>query len=253
MLILFVMGRVINFVSNDNCWRECVFDLSKELSKKRKVCVFDLGYGMNQIIYLFSPLPRVDLREYLVGDKNQKEVLNKVVKNLFVVKTSSVFFDYKKYNLEIKDLIRKISFEFDYIFLVGVVGEYEMLDFRNLLSNEIFIIIDNTIESVMFAKNILKKCWRFENLKNKKIILNNYKVIKEIKGEMLSKDKVEEVLKIEVLFIKSKLPCGKGNVNKIKKLLCVAIENNSTIILNYEKKFRGVVGFFRRRFYEKFE
>ena len=253
MLTLVIMGRIINCVGNDGSLNKIVFYVSYELSKNKRVCLIDMCYGMNQMIYLFDNFPKLDLKDYLVGEKNIKSVISKVDKNLFLIKTNNVFFDYQKHNLEIKDLIIKISYEFDYLFLVGSLLNFEMLDFRNEVSSELLILIDNMLESVMFAKNILKRSWGFDNLKNKKIILHNYKVIGEIRGYALSKEKIEEILKTEVLYVKTKLPEGKHVKNRTNKLIAKSIEKNKTLIVNYKRKYTGVVGWIRRMFYEKFE
>ena len=247
------MSRIINVVSNDTHVYDLISNLVIELSKSKMVCLIDFGFGLNQIIYLFDEYPKNDLREFLIGEKNQNDVLNKVMHNLSIIKTNSMFFDYKAHKNEIKDLINKVSFDFEYIFLVGEVGDLEILDFRNLVSSEIFILIDNKLGSVMFAKKILKRAWKFKNLKNKKLLLNNHKTIKEIKGDMLSKEKIEDILKCEILYVKPKLLMGSLIQKRSLMQLVSAVENNKCVITNYKKKYLGVFGYFRRRLYEKFE
>ncbi len=223
------------------------------LSRKKKVCVMDMDFGINQTICLFNNFPRYDLKDYLCGEKGIREILENDKINLYLLKSNYVFYDYMKHRDEIKNLIKKIEIDFDYILVVGFVCDDLKMDFRNSISNEIIIVINNSLQSVCFAKNIIKKCWRFNNITNKKIILNDYKVIAEINKKALSKNKIESILKLEVLFVKGLLNKNK-NVRKLEfEKLAATIENNNSKFYDYKKYYKGLIGFFRRKVYEKFE
>ena len=81
------MARIINFVGNDaqnGC--DLIFNLAKVLSRKNKVCVFDMDFGINQICYLFDSFPKYDLKDYLLGEKRFADIVAENGKNLFLVK-----------------------------------------------------------------------------------------------------------------------------------------------------------------------
>lgn len=212
-----------------------------------------MDFGVNQTVCLFDNFPKYDLKDCLIGDKRFEDVLCTSYKNLQLLKCNNVFFDYLKYKEEIKKIINNIEVDFDYIFIVGFNYDELKFEFRNSISTEIIFVADNSVQSICFIKNILKKCWAYNNIINKKIILNNHKVIAEINGKAISKTKLEEILKIDVLFVKGLLTLNK-KIKKIEvELIADAIEENRPIVYDYKKYFKGITGFFRRKFYERFE
>lgn len=251
--IIYAMGRVINFVGNNfGSGSKLIFDLANRLSKSKKVCLLDMDFGVNQMVYLFNGIHKSDLKDSLLNGKNYHIALNKVDKNLSVVKTSNIFFDYKKFDFEISLIVKNIAHDFDYVFLVGFMCDTKILEIRNRISSEMFLIIDNRLESLMFAKNMIRRCWNFDNIKNKKIIISNYNLIGEKEGKMLSLEKIESTLNIEVLCIKPSFIFGKKNKNRINEYIKTSVEENIKILYDYKKQIRGLFGFLRRKFYGKF-
>ena len=248
------MARIISFVGNDaQSGSVLIFNLAKTLSRKYKVCVFDMDFGMNQTCCVFENFPKYDLKDCLIGEKRFFDVVAENGKNLFLVKSNNLFFDYLKHKEDIKLLVKNHETEFDFLFIVNFVFDERKMSFINSFLTEIIFIIDNSLQSICFAKSVLKKAWKYECIVNRKVILNNHKVIAEINKKSLSKSMVESTLKTDVLFVKGKIKFSKKKEKKEMELLAKSIDENTPIFYNYKKQFNGVIGYFRRRIYEKFE
>ncbi len=249
------MCRIINFeCCDENSGCHLISNIAKLLaSDGNRVCVIDFDFGINLTSYLFSPIPRIDIKEYFEAKCLQDKILNSVTKNLFVIKTSNSTFDYQRYLQDFEILIKKITEKFDYIMLVGGFRNGEVINLKYAISSELIIIIDNEISSIRYARLALKKAWGYDNLKNKKIILNNYRIIKELKGKLFSKNDIEEILKVKVLCVVPKLNLSKIDMLTVNKILLKSVEENTPFENDYKKRYKGIIGFFRRRLYEKFE
>lgn len=252
--IIVLMARIINIVSNDAVsGGKLFFEIATRLSKFKKICVFDMNFGFNQVVYLFDKYPRFDLKDFLIGDKRFEEVIGACGKNLYLIKSNNVFFDYLEYVKDIKRIIKKYEVEFDYIFIVGFLCDVKSLDFNCSISTEVLMVIDNSIQSLFYAHNIIKKCSEYKQIINIKILLNNHKIIGEISGISLSKEKIKQVLKTEILFALGSVVINKKIRNKELDLLVSAIDKNTEIEYNYKKHYKGLREFVRRKIYKKFE
>ncbi|MBP3581551.1 MAG: hypothetical protein J6J33_02240, partial [Clostridia bacterium] len=140
------MARIINFVGNNAANSgQLIFEISKLISTKNKVCIFDMDFGVNQTVCLFDNFPKYDLKDCLIGDKRFEDVLCTSYKNLQLVKCNNVFFDYLKYKEEIKKIIKNIEVDFDYIFIVGFNYDELKFEFRSSISTEIIFVADNSV------------------------------------------------------------------------------------------------------------
>ena len=254
------MCRIIGFVGSVGGVGKTslVFEFAKHLaSLKQKVCVFDGCFSNNSIIYKFNKKDSVDFKEYLVGDCLPDDVLNNETKYMCFVKTNSSSFNYVKYAKMIERFFEEIESEFDYI-LVDV-GHFISLFLK--IVTEVIVVTDDYKESVLKTYRLLKKVKMYENVLNVKLVLNKACVALEMKGERISKSDYEEFLKTEVLCVVPKfVKWNYFNYKNITKNNKVFIENFCNVLItnqassyNYEKKFKGVIGFFRRKWHEKFE
>lgn len=244
------MCRVIGvFCYGGNPDKDLICKVSKLLGVNKKVCVFDAEFGLNCISYMFEPLPTIDFKDYLIGQSMFEMSTNKINRNLFVVKTSVKNFDYDKYYADIQNYIGKLKGDFDYIFVVSCMHKSWMID----IFSEVLIAIDNEISSIRYAKNVLQKLWNKNNIKNLSLVLNNHKVIKELKGKLCSANEIGKITNLKILITIPKLKFYKNCESVATKKLAYSIEHNIESDFDYKYKYHGIVGYFRRKMYEKFE
>lgn len=257
------MCRVVGFVGTNGGVGQTslLFEISKSLASKNfKVCVFDACFNNNAVIYKFKQKHQRDLAEYLLGDFSESFVLNKESRNLFFVKTNNRQFDYFEHMKLIKVFVEKIKNEFDYI-LFDINEKGAKMSEIFFCLNEVMIVSEDSKIAVMNAHRIIKQLSFFCNITNIKIIMNKVRVVNEIKGNALKPEDVELILGVDVLFTVPKF--FKKNyfnyhyITKNQKIIIERLSNsfitNTNNVLEYEKKYKGVIGFFRKRITEKYE
>lgn len=229
-------------------------NIAKNLShQKFKVCVIDFNFGYNETIYAFQKSKSADIKDYLLGKRGVVDSLNEINSNLFFVKCDNVFFDYEKYLQDFTVLIKYIANRFDLIFIDFNYFNTKVYDYFLNMINECFIVMSGEIGSIKLSRKIIQKQSLFQNIKNQKIILDNYKVIGKINHKILTISDIEDILKIKVLFVIPKIKFNYEYITKTYKKLSYDFITNNGDAIYVEKPYSGAVGLLRRKMYEKFE
>lgn len=255
------MARIINFVSATGGVGKSslIFLSSQKLAQMNyKVCIIDGVFGLNSYSKIVEA--KVDLKDYLCG-KVTREVLNKIDRNLYLVKSDCLNFDYSKHLKFINYLIEEISNYFDFIFIDS--NALDKLSFCSLLSvsSEVLMIVTDNEISLQNNAKLCSEILFQNNILNFKIIVNKARIIKEINEKVLGKNEIEKILKRRVLFVVPKLyknnfiVLSKTNNlnNKILTEFCYSLITNEEQKFEHQKYYKGLVGFIRRKIYEKFE
>lgn len=258
------MCRIISFVSaKGGLGKTSIINmLGQSLSANGfSVCLFDGVFSLNSLSKIYDYNGAVDFSKYIYGDAGTYSATNKVNENLYFVKTDNPYFDYYQGAELFKKFIEEISFKFDYILI-----DTNSLDLKNLslflnLSTEVFLITNAETEVVKNSYKLLQKIHFYKNITNKKLIINNSKIITEFKGKILSSERVSSCLKTELLFIFPKFL--KYNIFNFKKRsiyfnefsnkFCRAVVSNTFIKTNYSKKYFGAFGWLNRFIDKKYE
>ena len=254
------MSRVVGFVAA-GCeinFSEIVSNLARIISKKNyKVCVIDTYFSCGEVSFEFVSNQIVDYKEYLMGRVGAIECLNKENENLFFTRCNSLVFDYENHLIDFDVTIKKASENFDYVFVV--INYFDDKIFSHFLSkvSELVIVTNGEVNLIRNSKKIILMSNKKENIVGTKIIVTNHKVIGEIERKNLSILDIEKVLCTKVIFVFPKLKIGYNNKTKetceLYLRLCYNFITNEKFYFDYKKPYRGLIGFVRRRMYEKFE
>ena len=258
------MCRVIGFLGSGSGVGKStiVFELSKKLAERKfKVCVIDAYFNFNSLSLMFKLKNTCDLKEYLILKKDMACVLNKENDYLCFLKTNSSCFNYLKHKEDIENLLQKLSQLFDYVLID--INQYSLnqMNFWLKIIQEVFLIIDDSKDSVLKAHRIMKKLSLKRDILNVKIVMNKTSAIGQVKNLRLSPSEIEKFLKTDVLFCIPKFfKYNYFNYKKTQKKqkflmekFCDSFITNKGCVFDYTKHYRGVIGFFRRLVCEKFE
>ncbi len=237
--------------------------LAKELARRNegRICAIDFNFRMNDLSQRFLAEAKFDLKDFLLGRINAGGICQKESENLYFIKSNAPRFDYMKFSGNIKDLIKDISAEFEYIFIDINCFDEENFKLAKTVMTEAFLIFENSEISIKLAARTMQKF----NLKNNKIdvklLFNKSKIIGQIKRKYLDIFDVESVLGREVffefpLFFKYNKNTGSERqvlLQKTVKEFCNSFITNKPIKINYKKTYFGLIGKIKRRFYERFE
>lgn len=250
------MCRIVGFigVGNNINKSDIIVNIAKNLShQKFKVCVIDVNFGYNETIYEFQKSKSTDIKDYLLGKRGIVDSLNEINQNLFFVKCDNVFFDYEKYLKDFTVLIKYIANRFDFIFVDLNYFNTKVYDYFLNIINECFIVMSGENSSIKLSRKIIQKQSLYENIKNQKIILDNYKVVSKINHKILSETDIEDVLKVKVLSVIPKIKFNYKYITKIYNELSYDFITNNGNAIYVEKPYSGAIGLLRRKLYEKFE
>lgn len=250
------MCRIVGFigVGNNIDKSDIIVNIAKNLShQKFKVCVIDVNFGYNETIYEFKKSKSTDIKDYLLGKRGIVDSLNEINQNLFFVKCDNVFFDYEKYLHDFTVLIKYIKNRFDFIFVDMNYFNTKVYEYFLNIISECFIILSGENGSIKLSRKIIQKQNLYENIKNQKIILDNYRVIGKMNHEILSVSDIEDVLKVKVLFVIPKIKFNYKYITKLYNRLSYNLITNNSEVESVEKPYGGVVGLLRRKIYERFE
>ncbi|MBQ8452058.1 MAG: hypothetical protein IJ538_04730 [Clostridia bacterium] len=247
------MSRNIGFIGSSGGVgvTSIIREISRLLSTKKRVCVIDMNFNMNDLPLTMQKSNFVDLKEFLVKTTNEEHVLFEINSNLSFVSTNAKNFNYELYINEIECFVKNIELKFDFI----------LFDFGRKVKclsviNEMVLVMNDSVSSIKNSSRIiheLKLLGQTEIF----LILNKARVISSIEKRVFGSDEIEKILMVEIKFV---LPFYFKNnpfiysyKNKTFKELVKAILNNKKFE-NFEmKKYRGIKGFFRRKIYGKFE
>lgn len=257
------MCRVISFVSAKGGVGKTtlIYNVSKLVSNKYKVCVFDAYFGMNEVSLLYQAHEVQDLKEYLIGRIGTFNVLNRVKDNLYFVRTNNSSFDYMKHRELIKFFISEVMGYFDYIFI-----DVNSLDKKNLelmleCSSESIVICTDEEIDIRNTSKMIYYIKTFKNVCAVNLILNKVRVIKSIKKRCLDEKDIFELLKVPILFTIPKLYknnfFNNRNLNfkrySLLNKLSYSIITNKRVYFDVCEEYCGIVGFFKRIRYAKYE
>ena len=150
----------------------------------------------------------------------------------------------------------------DFDYLIFDLDKNEKINFKMFeILSEIFIVSGDEKESVMKSRRLLNRLCFYNNITNKKIIVNKAHIVLQVKGFCLMQNEIEELLKTEVLcvipnFYKYNYFNYKNITKEQRKVInnfCNSFITNKRCENRLCEKFVGVIGFFRRKLYEKFE
>lgn len=257
------MCRIVSFISGAGGLGQTsiIFELSKRLAERKfNVCVIDGYFNLNSISLKLNT-EGVDLKEYISGNASLNDVLITAQKNLKFVKTNCATFDYLSHFEQIKYFMLEISEQFDYILIdVNSVGK-KQLSLALESSNEVVLIMDNDPYCLRNGAKLLQKVYLYKNILNINIVLNKMKIIAEMNNHALGEEDISDIFKIEPLFVFPKFykynvfnMANSSTTNSIiLDKFCSSFITNQRRIIDYKKKYHGLIGFFRRKLYEKFE
>ena len=257
------MSRVIGFVGT--CGgigkTSIVYDLAIRLSMKGyRVCALDACFNNNSLSSKFNIKQSKDLKDWLLGDFDEDYVLNKVSSKLSFVKTNIFQFDYLRHVKLIKSFIEKISEMFDYVLVDFVIGDERCNELVFSL-NEICVISGDDKESVLKLHRLRKKFLFYNNINELNIVINKANLIGQIYGKNFTQEEIENLLKVEVLFVIPKFfkrnyfSYKNTTINQTKIMMnfCNAFITNKRVQNNMNKNYLGFFGFIRRKLHEQFE
>lgn len=255
------MCRIISFISaRGGLGKTSIIKyLSEALAKRdKKVCVFDGVFELNNISLKFEREKGVDLADFLIGKICSFAALNKASENLFFVKTNEVGFNYYSKSELILRFIFEISQSFDFILI-----EVNALDFKNLAlflksCNEVFVLVNQDSEVLRNTFKLLKQLNYYQNITNVKLLINEFKVISQIKNQLLSEEEISKILKTEIIFsfqkfLKNNPFNFKSSEPKIEEKFYSSVMNNCWQKFDYKKNYKGIFGKIKQKIYLKFE
>lgn len=254
------MCRVIGFfnIAENSNKSEIISKLAVNLSNSGlKTCLLDAYFGYNNSSFRFNLENAIDLKEFLIGRVGALDVVNKINQKLCIIRSDNFLFDYKNHYNDIKMLIQQLQENFDYVLIdINFFDDWICNNFLKIIT-ECFIFLNNNIFSVRTARKLLLKVSYATNIKNVKLIIDNHKVIGELRQKELSILGIEKTLKTKVLYVFPKIKyCYKNKTNLQKNYhieFCYNVITNENFYFNYTKKYNGFTGMIRRRLYEKFE
>ncbi len=258
------MCRIVSFVSGSGGVGQTslIYSLSKMLSEKNfRVCVFDGHFNLNVISLKYNSVEEHDLMEYIAGNLGALEVLCSENAYLKFVKCNCITFNYLAHFELIKAFILELANHFDYILIDANSNAKKQLSLALECSNEAILILSNELCSIRSGAKILQKIYFYENILSVNIVLNKIRVIAEICGNALGEKEISEIFKIAPLFVfpkfyKNNIFENKKAGTKTEKMLyefCESFLSNERIESDYKKQYSGLIGYFRRKFYEKYE
>ena len=256
------MGRIINFVSAKGGVGKStlVYFLAHKLSEKNyNVCVVDGYFYYSSFSCYWSN--QKDMKSYLLGEQNMFYALNKINQCLYFAQFDSVSFDYYTNMDMIKYFVLKAANNFDFVLIDSNLFDKKSFDMFLTVSSEIFLVTTSDICALKNSAKLLSKIKRYKREISVKIVLNKMKIIGEIEEKILSENEIEKLLKSEILFSIPylfkhnffKMGNKRFLKNEIIQYFCYAVITNKNVKNNYQKKYRGLVGFLRRKIYGKFE
>lgn len=257
------MSRIIGFVGTSGGIGKTsiVYDLSIRLSMMGyRVCSFDACFNNNSLSSKFNIKHPKDLKDWLIGDFDENCVLNKVSTKLSFVKTNIFQFDYLRHVKLIKSFIEKISEIFDYVLVDFIVGD-ERFNEIVLTLNEICVISGDDKESVLKLHRLRKKFLFYNHINVFNIVINKANLVGQIYGKNFTQEDIENLIKVEVLFVIPKFfkrnyfSYKNTTINQVKIMtkFCNAFITNKRVQNNMQKKYLGVFGFIRRKLHEQYE
>ena len=256
------MGRIINLVSAKGGVGKStlIYFLAHALSKKNySVCVVDGYFYYSSFACFWNN--ESDVKNYLLGEQGMFDAINKVNQNLYFAKFDSVGFDYYLHIEAVKHFVCEVALEFDFILIDSNAFDKKSFDMFLSVSNEIFLVTTSDICALKNSAKLLSKIKRSKSEKCVKIILNKEKIISEIEDKILSEVEIEKHLKTEIvfgipyLFKYNFLKMGNKRFFKSKIIhnFCYFVITNQKVKNDYQKKYKGLLGFLRRKIYGKFE
>lgn len=256
------MSRIVSFLSiKGGVGKTSILaELATELAHTdHKVCVFDAYFNINGCSSRFENFESKDLKDCLTGRLKPQDVINHFTYNLDFIKSNSVTFNYLTYSAEIKRFLQGISLAYDYVLIDVNCFNDEVLDLMLSVSNEALLVLSDHEDAIRNSMKLIQKVHLYRNINNINLIINQARIIKEMKGKVLGEREIEEILKEEVLFvfpkfversmIGAKLPIKRACFKKFSE----AFISNTKNILDYKKTYKGPFGIIKRRLYEKYE
>lgn len=261
------MSRIVGFFScKGGIGKSSIIKvLSANLSKiGKKTLVIDGYFGCNSIALDYDTISNhktFDLKNYFAGDSEIKDVINKLNQNLFYIKTNNVMFNYVSRKNQIHEIIKMLANYFDFILIdINCFDDVKTKVFLEICNEAVVVLNDETQVVRNSAKLIQKICF-YNNIKVKNLIVNYSRLIFQIKGKVLSKNDIEDVLKQEIIFEIKKSYKHNNYFNKkwwttsskFFDKLTYAFCENRFVDGGEKKKYFGAVGRLKRMVESKYE
>ncbi len=263
------MCRIVSFVSSKGGVGKSslIFSLALGLSKKQRVCVIDSYFGMNQLSLMIEDYFNLynkdsfDLKNYLNGSLSLSEVINLANDNLFYIKSNNATFDYLSHYELLKFFIEQLSSEFDYIFIDVNTFCNKTLSLFFETSNEMILVLDDSEVAVRNSSKLIQKSYFYDNIKVRNLVISKARIITQIYKKCLNQNDIEEILKLQVMFVFPKLLKNNFFQNKNLRLkdkimlakFVKAFKSNQFVDSGAVSEYKGLLGYIKRRIYFKYE
>lgn len=258
------MCRIVTFVSGSGgVGQTSIIEKLAHLlsSAGEKVCVVDAVFSLNDLGLRFGVNKNYDLKDYLSGKvASPIDVLCEVEKNLFVIKSNSVTFDYSRHAELFACAIQEISHDFDFILIDANSFSRRDLAIALAPATEVVCVITDDENNIRNSAKILNKAACFVGSENIKLILNKAKLSLASSGNVLGEAQISNILKKEILFVfplfyKYNLFSKNHKVvkNKIMFEFLRSFMLNEKNESDYLKAYKGAFGNLKRKLNIKFE
>ncbi len=258
------MCRIISFVGSRGGVGKTsiILTLAEQMrNQNKKILLIDGYFSINDLAMRFDVKKEIDFKEYITGDAREYDVLNYAKHNLLYLKTNKTNFDYKRHESVFCEFINNISKNFDFIFIDVNNNDFENLNLFLKYSNETIIVMGDEKIDVLNSYKFIQKIRYFKNITNIKIVINKAFIVGQLSGERVSDSDVQNLFETDVLFVFEKF--YKFNCfsfksitkkqKKMMKLFCNVFITNNPYLINYEKRYCGIIGYFRKRVAKKYE
>lgn len=258
------MCRIISFVGSRGGVgnTSIILTLAEQMrNQNKKILLIDGYFSINDLSMRFDVKKEIDFKEYITGDAREYDVLNYAKHNLLYLKTNKTNFDYKRHESVFCEFVKNVSNKFDYILIDVNNFDFENLNLFLKCSNETIIVMSDEKIDVLNSHKFIQQIIRYKNITNVKIIINKAFVVGWLSGERVSVSDVQNLLETDVLFVFerfNKFNCFNfKNITKkqmkIMKLFCNVFITNNPYLINHEKRYCGIIGYFRKKVAKKYE
>ncbi len=258
------MSRIVSFVGSKGGVgvSSLVFELAKYIARSGcRVVVFDANFGFNEISLMFAKRGEIDFKDYLTGRVTDADVINLAERGLYYIKTNKPDFDYIKHKPLIKEFFAKIRERFEYILIDVNCFNFLSLSLMFDISSECVIVMGDTKTDAINAYKISTKINNYKNITNTKLVINKANIIMQKNKKRLNASEVSNLVFREVLFVIPRFVkrCYFSYKRKTKSqqkiilYFCNAFITNKNYIIDYQKKYSGLIGLVRKKVGAKYE